>query len=95
MALIQWQKNPDTLLQCINIQCLKFNGFLFSKIRLDRFTSIGSGLAFSEDEETFKVGLNLVQSGLIQFVCLLPWLQHAACVCQCEAYLAIQGIGEK
>ena len=24
-------KNPDTLFQCINIQCLKSNGFLLSK----------------------------------------------------------------
>jgi hypothetical protein len=24
-------KNPGTLFQWINIQCLKFNGFLFSK----------------------------------------------------------------
>ena len=28
---LRWNSNPDTLFQCINIQCLEFNGFLFSK----------------------------------------------------------------
>jgi hypothetical protein len=31
LSYIQRQKNPDTLFQCINIHCLEFNGFLFSK----------------------------------------------------------------